>query len=131
MRQYSISALAAMLLFSVTSNGQSLSERFKSASQDWKFWTGVVSLQAGAIADASTSRSLIRRGGIESNPFLRDEQGKFRSGRHLALWSGLNAAFLPADFSRDKRYRWVSFGARVGLSVFLFRAAGHNRGVGR
>lgn len=90
--------------------------------RDWKFHTGVGFSFGVTSYDISTSH------GFESTRFYRGADGQLNRGKYLGITALTNVALLPLDLQRDHRWRWVSFGLRVGLAGWRMKAALRNGG---
>lgn len=90
--------------------------------KDARTYTGIGVSFGVTGYDIGTSR------GYEATRFYRGSDGQLNRGKYLGITALTNVALLPLDLQRDHRWRWVSFGLRVGLAGWRMKSALGNGG---
>jgi hypothetical protein len=96
-----------------------------------RHWLRRITWAAGCAAsfwDAQTTLAAVRRGAVEGNPFLSNEQGTPRWGRIIALKAGTCASTFVAQtvLTRHGGSDWYWNVANTGIAAAYAGAAIHN-----
>jgi len=94
-------------------------------------WLRRITWAAGCAAsfwDAQTTLTAVRRGAVESNPLLANQQGAPRWGRIIALKAGTCAGTFVAEtvLTRHRDSDWYWSATNAGIAASFAGAAIHN-----